>query len=52
MAQAETIQQQRTSERRPWEAVDVLRGKHDGGYENVPQFSEIAKFDEHEESLT
>ena len=52
MARAETIPQQRTSERRPWGAVDVLRGNHDGEYEDVPQFSEIVKFDEYEESFT
>jgi hypothetical protein len=52
MAQAETIQQQRTSERRPWELVDVLRGNHDIGYGDVPQFSEIAKFNENEEFFT
>jgi hypothetical protein len=52
MARAETIQQQRTSKRRPWETVDVLRGNHDVGYEGVPQFSEITKFDKHEESFT
>lgn len=52
MAQGETIQQQRTSERCPWEAVDVQRGNHDVGYGDVPQFSEIAKFEEDEESFT
>lgn len=52
MARAETIQQQRTSEQFLWETVDVLRWNHDCGYENALQFSEMAKFDEHEESST
>jgi hypothetical protein len=52
MAQGETIQQQRTSEWRPWEPVDILRGNHEIGYGDVPQFSEVAKFDQDEESIT
>ena len=52
MARAETIQQQRTSGWRSWETVNALCGNLDGGNEDVPQFSEIVKFDEYEESLT
>ncbi len=32
MAGTETIQQKRTSERRPWETLDALLGNHDSGY--------------------